>query len=343
MDLRALPKTELHLHLEGAVPDAALLELIRKYGDGKMFPDTEAVRAKLQHGDFSQFVEAWLWKNKYLREYDDFRLIAAGLARNLAGNGVWYAEVSFSPGDFQKHGLRLQPLAQAIRRGIDESGTTFNGSESIRINLIVDLVRDFGPERGLRWLEETREIAAESGIVAIGIGGQELEFPPEPYARIFRRAEAFGLHRVAHAGECAGAASVWAALNELGVERIGHGTRSFEDAALVAHLRRERIPLEVCLTSNVCTGVVPAIRQHPFPDYFRSGLRIALSSDDPAMFDTDIVAEYAKAKAEFELSDRELLRIARTGFEAAFLPEPDRAALLARFDAVTKLWPQDVQ
>ncbi|HEY6199711.1 MAG TPA: adenosine deaminase [Candidatus Binatia bacterium] len=338
MDIKALPKTELHLHLEGAVPHSALLELIRKYGDGKTFPDTDAIRAKLQHGNFSQFVAAWLWKNKYLREYEDFRLIAADLARNLASNGVWYAEVSFSPGDFQKHGLLLQPLAQAIRRGLQEFGAGDNGPTSIRINLIVDMVRDFGPERGLRWLEETREIAHDTGIVAVGIGGSEAEFPAAPYARLFRRAEEFGLHRVAHAGECAGAASIWAALNELGVERIGHGTRSFEDPALLVRLRRERIPLEICLTSNVCTGVVPAIRQHPFLHYFRSGLRITLSSDDPAMFDTDIAAEYARAQAEFELSDNELVRIARTGFEAAFLPEPDRAAFLARFDALAKPW-----
>jgi aminodeoxyfutalosine deaminase len=137
---------------------------------------------------------------------------------------------------------------------------------------------------------------------------------------------------VAHAGEAAGASSIWGALKSLGVERIGHGTRSFEDPVLVEHLCRGRIPIEVCLTSNVCTGVVDTLRSHPFLSYFQSGISITLSSDDPAMFDTDIIAEYEKAQSEFGLTDLDLVRIARTGFEVAFLSEADRVKLLKEFD-----------
>jgi adenosine deaminase len=126
--------------------------------------------------------------------------------------------------------------------------------------------------------------------------------------------------------------SIWGALESLGVERIGHGTRSFEDPALVEYLCRKQIPLEVCLTSNISTGVVDALRSHPFLRYFQSGIPITLSSDDPAMFDTDIIAEYEKAQNEFGLTDVELIRIARTGFEVAFLSETDRLELLKEFD-----------
>jgi adenosine deaminase len=241
--------------------------------------------------------------------------------------------VSFSPGDFQRQGLHLQPLAKAIRAGLDDASKDGNNGSEIEINLIVDLVRDCGPTLGARWLDETVEIARETGIVAIGLGGPELEFPPEPYAPVFRRAEALGFHRVAHAGEAAGASSIWGALKSLGVERIGHGTRSFEDPALVEYLYRQRIPLEVCLTSNVYTGVVNTLRSHPFLSYFQSGIPITLSSDDPAMFDTDIIAEYEKAQSEFGLVDAELIRIARTGFEAAFLNDTDRLKLLKEFDS----------
>lgn len=333
MDIAGLPKTELHLHLEGAIPHETLLDLVRKYGDGKIVPDLGTLKNRLRYREFGQFVQAWIWKNNYLREYEDFRLIAKALACELVARGVRYAEVSFSPGDFQRQGLHLQPLAKVIRAGLDEALRDNNSVSEIDINLIVDLVRDCGPQLGARWLDETVEIARETAIVAIGLGGPELEFPPEPYAPVFRRAEVVGLHRVAHAGEAAGASSIWGALKSLGVERIGHGTRSFEDPTLVEYLRRKRIPLEVCLTSNACTGVVNAVRSHPFPRYFQSGIPITLSSDDPAMFDTDIVAEYEKAQSEFKLTDVELVRIARTGFEVAFLSEAERLKLLKEFDS----------
>jgi adenosine deaminase len=333
MDLASLPKTELHLHLEGAVPHEILLDLVHKYGDAKIAPDLETLKTRLKFRNFSQFVDAWVWKNNCLREYEDFRLVARSLPRELAAKGIRYAEVSFSPGDFQRQGLHLQPLAKAIRAGLDDAARDRNNGSEIEINLIVDLVRDCGPTLGARWLDETVEIARETGIVAIGLGGPELEFPPEPYAPVFRRAEALGFHRVAHAGEAAGASSIWGALKSLGVERIGHGTRGFEDPALVEHICRERIPLEVCLTSNVYTGVVNTLRSHPFLSYFQSGIPITLSSDDPAMFDTDIIAEYEKAQSEFGLADAELIRIARTGFEAAFLSDTDRLKLLKEFDS----------
>jgi adenosine deaminase len=337
MDIAGLPKTELHLHLEGAIAHEILLDLVHKYGDEKTVPDLETLKSKLKYREFPQFVEAWIWKNKYLREYEDFRLIARSLSHELVAKGIRYAEVSFSPGDFQRQGLHLQPLAKAIRAGLNDALRDGNNGSQIEINLIVDLVRDCGPTLGARWLDETAEIARETGIVAIGLGGPELEFPPEPYAPVFRRADALGFHRVAHAGEAAGASSIWGALKSLDVERIGHGTRSFEDPALVEYLYRKRIPLEVCLTSNVRTGVVDTLRSHPFPSYFQSGIPITLSSDDPAMFDTDIIAEYEKARAEFGLSDTDLVHIARTGFEAAFLSEGDRLALLKEFDSKVQM------
>jgi Adenosine deaminase/Phosphorylase superfamily len=201
MDIAGLPKTELHLHLEGAIAHEILLDLVHKYGDGKIVPDLETLKTRLKYREFAQFVEAWLWKNNYLREYEDFRLIARSLSHELATKGIRYAEVSFSPGDFQRQGLHLQPLAKAIRAGLDDAWSDSNNGPQIKINLIVDLVRDCGPTLGARWLDETAEIACETGIVAIGLGGPELEFPPEPYAPVFRRAEALGFHRVAHAGD----------------------------------------------------------------------------------------------------------------------------------------------
>ena len=332
MDLLDLPKTELHLHLEGAIPPQALLQLIHKYGGAQEVPDLERLEARFRYRDFPHFIKTWLWMIRCLREYEDFRLIAAAVARQLAAQGVRYAELHFSPGDHQPRGLELQPLAAAIRAGFNDATADGQTHPAVRANLIVDLVRNYGPERGARRLEQAAEVADETGIVGIGIGGGEHGFPPEPYAPVYRRAEALGLHRVAHAGESAGPESIWGAVKTLGVERIGHGTRAFEDPALVAYLSEAGIPLEVCPTSNVCTGVVATLRDHPLAKYHRSGVRVTLSSDDPTMFGSDIVAEYRQARDVLGLGAADLVQIARTGFEVAFLSDDERTALLAEFD-----------
>ncbi|MAG36256.1 MAG: adenosine deaminase [Dehalococcoidia bacterium] len=328
MDLLALPKTELHLHLEGAIPQQTLLQLVHKYGGVDEVPDLEALQAKFRYRDFAHFIATWIWMVEYLREYDDLQLIATGVARALIAQGVRYAELHFSPSDYERHGLRLQPLALAVRAGLHEAARQPGASLASRFGLILDLGRDNGPEQGMRWLEEAAEVAAEAGILGIGLGGSEQRFPPEPYEPVYQRAEALGLHRVAHAGEAAGPESIWGAIKALGVERIGHGTHAIEDPALMAYLVQERIPLEVCLTSNVQTGAVATLRDHPLATYLRAGIRVTLSSDDPTMFGSDIVAEYRQARDVLGLNDDDLIQVARTGFEVAFLSDVERSELL---------------
>lgn len=338
MDLLALPKTELHLHLEGAMPQQTLLQLVHKYGGADEVPDLDALQARFRYRDFAHFIATWVWMVGYLREYEDFRLIATGVAQDLIAQGVRYAELHFSPSDYERHGLRLQPLALAVRAGLDEAIRKSGVTLASRFGLILDLGRDNGPEKGMRWLEEAAEVAAEAGILGIGLGGSEQRFPPEPYQPVYQRAAALGLHRVAHAGEAAGPESMWGAINALGVERIGHGTRTIEDPALLTFLARERIPLEVCLTSNVRTGVLAALHDHPLATYLRAGVPVTLSSDDPAMFGSDIVNEYRQARDVLGLSGDDLIQIARTGFEVAFLSEAERSELLAEFDQVVAGW-----
>jgi len=326
MDLRALPKTELHLHLEGAIPKEVFLSLIHKYGDANQVPDLAALNARLQYRDFTHFLASWIWMTGYLREAQDFTRIAGAVASVLATQGVRYAEVFYSPSLFLRHGLTVQDITTAVRAG-------FDGAEGApHIRLILDLSRNEGPELGLRLVEEAAEVAAEAGIVALGLGGPELEFPPEPYADVYRRAAELGLHRVCHAGEAAGPESVWGALRALGSERIGHGVRSIEDPELVAHLSERGIPLEVCPTSNLRTGVVSSIERHPIRQLVEAGVPITLSSDDPTFFGADILDEYHLLREVLGFSDSELVQIARTGFESAFVSEDERARLLAELD-----------
>lgn len=326
IDLVELPKTELHLHLEGAIPTSTLLALVRKYGTGTGIDGMAALLERLRFRDFAHFLETWMWMTDSVRELDDFELMAQGVAEGLAARGVVYAELHFSPPDFMRHGLTIAGIACAVRAGLEAA------QAGPRVGLIADLCRQYGPEKGARWLDEAAEVAGPAGIVGIGLGGPEHLAPPEPYEAVFRRAAELGLRRVAHAGEAASSKSVWGALRELGAERIGHGVSSIEDPKLVRHLAEKQIPLEICLTSNLCTRVVASLEEHPIRSLFDAEVKITLSSDDPTFFGADIVDEYRLLRERCGFTDHELLRIARNGFEAAFLEESERRVQLASFD-----------
>ena len=250
-----LPKVELHLHLEGAIPYDALWELVKKYGGTELVPSQEALISRFQYRDFPHFIETWIWKNQFLREYEDFAFIAEAVARDLAHQNIRYAEVFFSPPDFVRQGLQIERITEAVRKGLDKA-------PAIEVALVADLVRDFGAERAAMSLDAINEVKA-LGVVGVGIGGSEHDFPPELFETAFARARQLGFHTSAHAGEAAGPESIWGAIRALHVERIGHGTRAEEDARLLEYLVQHRIPIEMCPLSNVRTGVVASYNEHP--------------------------------------------------------------------------------
>ena len=212
-----LPKVELHIHLEGAIPHDAMWHLIQKYGGDPSVPDETALGERFRYRDFPHFLDTWGWKNQFLREYDDFTLIAEMAARDLAAQNVRYAEMFFSPSLFLRHGLGVQKLTEAVTAGLHRV-------HGIEIQLIADLVRDYGPEAEARTLAQLNEVKG-LGVVGIGIGGSEHEFPPRPFKPLYEEARRMGFHVNAHAGEAAGAVAVWDAILHLQVERIGHGVR----------------------------------------------------------------------------------------------------------------------
>ncbi len=255
-----VPKVELHLHLEGAIPLPAMWELIGKYGGDPSVPDFKTLQGRFEFRDFSHFIQVWVWHCGFLREYEDFSIIAEAVARSLAAQNVRYAESFYSPTDFRAHGLSVQGTTAAIRKGLDRV-------PEIQVALVADLVRDMGPERAARTLAEVNEVK-EMGVAGIGIGGSEQDFPPEPFEPVYQEARRLDLHTSAHAGEAAGAGSIWGAINSLRVERIGHGTRAEEDPSLLDYLARRGLPLEMCPLSNVRTGVVPSLLAHPIRRFF---------------------------------------------------------------------------
>jgi len=312
-----MPKVELHLHLEGAIPYWALWELVGKY-DNSSVADLDDLRSRFVYDNFSQFIDAWDWKDDFLREYDDFTFIAKAIAENLVSQNIMYAEVFFAPALFSRRGLSTQGLAAAIRQGLDEV-------PQAEVSLIVDLVRDTGPARAAETLREAYE-AQELGIVGVGLGGSEQRFPARAFGPVYEEARSLGFHTTAHAGEAAGPDSVWQAIEALRVDRIGHGVRAVEDPALMARLRDAQVPVEMCPTSNVSTRVVGSLSEHPVRAFFEAGIMLTVNTDDPQMFNTSLAREYWEIHDWHRFSKDEIRSLIRNAIEAAWLP-PGRKAM----------------
>lgn len=319
-----VPKIELHLHLEGAIPVEALFELMKKYGGDPIVKTREDLARKFQYTDFAHFIQAWLWKNRFLREYDDFEFIAEHVARDLLAQNIRYVEAHYSPPDHtRKSKLETAPLTEAFRRGLDKV-------KGIEIKLIADVVRDYGAASALRTVEEVAELNM-LGVIGIGLGGSEKEYPPEAFEQAFARARALGLHTTAHAGEVAGPESVWGAVKSLRAERVGHGTRAADDERLVAYLAESGIAIEMCPLSNLRTGSVSSIAEHPIRRFFDEGLLVTVSTDDPKMFNNSLHEEYRLLESQFGFTHDEIRRVILNGIEASWLPQERKHQLETSF------------
>lgn len=319
-DWTAMPKAELHLHLEGAIPVPTLWELIEHHGGDPVIKSQSELADWFTYRDFAHFMETWTWMNGFLRTHDDFTFAAEAVARHLVDQNILYVEAFFSPADFRGHGLEPQEIAKAIRTGLDRV-------DGVEVALIVDLVRDGGPEGTALTLQQIKDVAAETGVIGIGIGGVESANPPEQFAAVYDDARRAGFRLTAHAGEEAGPASVWGAIRSLGVERIGHGVRSIEDPALVDYLVEHQVPLEVCPTSNLRTGVVAHWDQHPVRELIDAGVLVTINTDDPAMFDANLAGEFSILETRFGLDDAILKRLSLAVVDASWADDATRARL----------------
>ena len=306
--IRDLPKVELHLHLEGAIPLNALLQLIEKYED-KDYITLSKLQQKFTYTNFTNFLDTWYWKNSYIREYEDYEFIAAQVAHNLIEQNIHYAEVYFSPSDFTKIDSRPQEIATSIRNGLDKF------SDKITVNLIPDLVRDNTPKTSL--LEKLFEVK-DQGIIGIGLGGDEATYPPKLFTGVYKLAKEMGFYLTCHAGEAAGPDYIWQALQTLGAERIGHGTNAVKDENLVEHLISEQIPVEMCPISNVRTSSVLTLKEHPIYEFYKKGMLVSVNTDDPKMFNTSLEKEYISLIDTFNLNLSDIFHLAQNSIKSAW-------------------------
>ncbi len=286
------PKIELHVHLEGTVRAATLLDIARR-NDVALPADTvEGLAGLYEFTDFEHFLQVWALTTGALRTADDFRQVVVDYAAEAAGHGAVYIEGIFSPSEPVRRGASYDEVFAGYCDGAAEAWER----HGVRVRLTPEVTRGFAVEEG----EATARHAvanAGRGLVGLGLGGSEAQFPPEPYQRAFALARADGLGSVPHAGEAVGPNSIRAALEVLGADRIRHGIRAVDDQALLREIADRGVVLDVCPISNVRTRVVSSLADHPLPQLVSAGIACSVSTDDPAMFDTDLTADYAAAQS----------------------------------------------
>jgi adenosine deaminase/aminodeoxyfutalosine deaminase len=301
--IAGLPKAELHIHLEGSVDPEAAAELAPEVSP-------ETIRALYAFTDFHGFLDTFGWVVKHMRTPEAYALVTRRLIEKLAAQNVRYAEIIMAAGVVLWKKQEFAPVFDAIRDAARGG--------PVKVRWIFDAVRQFGAGQAM---EVARLAAArqEEDVVAFGIGGDEEEGPAEWFGDAFRYARDAGLRLVAHAGESCGSESIRAAL-ALGAERIGHGIAAARDADLMRLLRERDIPLEVCITSNLVTGVVARLEDHPVRRLYDAGVPLVLNSDDPGMFGAWLADEYRLAARSFGFTEAELGGLAENSFRYAFAP-----------------------
>jgi aminodeoxyfutalosine deaminase len=325
--LRAAPKAELHVHLEGAILPETLLALARRNGVALPYDTVEGLRGWFAFRDFMHFIEVYVAVTRCLRTIEDYELIAYEFGAEMARQHVRYAEVTFSPSTHAWLGIPREVWFEGLTRGRKRAAVEFG----VTINWIFDIVRDATATEKADYATGVAIDGRHDGVVALGLGGLEDGRPPEPFAPWFERARAAGLHSIPHAGELVGPESVWGALRALGAERIGHGVRSIEDPALVAHLAEQGIAIEVCPTSNVRLGIYQDYSAHPLRRLYDAGVTLTINSDDPPLFSTTLNDEVCTLAGPFGLEVDQIDAILLNGVRHSFLPEGERTALEAAF------------
>jgi aminodeoxyfutalosine deaminase len=312
-ELLAMVKADLHVHLVGSAAPHTVAALAARYPEGGVPAD--GLREFFAFRDFAHFLRVYTVVSALVRTPGDIVTLVAGLAEDMRAQGTVYAEVTVTPVSHLKAGIGPDELAQALDAGAADARD--------RYGIELAWVYDISGRDGREGAQRTLDVALHhppAALVGFGLGGPEAGVRRADYRDEFAAARAAGLHSVPHAGESLGPDEVWAAVDVLGAERIGHGIAAAADPRLLDRLREDRITLEVCPSSNVATGVVPSLAAHPLPGLLAAGVPVVLGSDDPPMFGTTLVDEYRRARDHLGLTAGQLRALARASIDASFAP-----------------------
>jgi adenosine deaminase len=327
-----MPKVELHLHLEGSIDPATVLELARRNTIDLGVRTAQETEALYAYRDFPHFIDTFVRICECLRRPEDFTLVVERLGARLAAQNVRYAEVHFNPEPhLRKRGIAFGPLLDAMNVG----RRVVRARHGVKLRWIADGIRDAdsGPVSVTRTVDWMIESGHERGVVALGLGGLEDGYPAARFADDFARARAAGFHVTVHAGEITGPEAIRETVKAIEPDRIGHGIAAVHDPALMSDLARRQIPLEVCPVSNLRTGAVARLEDLRLRELDEAGVILTLNTDDPPMFHTSMTNEFAVAADVFGFTLDDLHRFTLNAAHAAFLPPNERETLVARIDA----------
>jgi adenosine deaminase len=327
--IRAMPKVELHVHLEGAIRPETLLQLARRNNSELPYYTVEELRDWYTFRDFPHFVEIYVKISSCLKNADDIELIAREFLQGQADQNIRYTEVTYT----------AYTLFQFCNISFDDQFVALNRARrwaeqelGVTMNVIVDIAREVTPQVGMVTAEQVIKNYG-NGVAALGLGGYEIGHPPDKFRDSFDMVNAAGIPCILHAGETGGPESIWGAIRVGKTRRIGHGVRCLQDESLVAYLAERQIPLEVCPTSNVCLGVAPSIARHPIQTLMDKGLYITLNSDDPPMFNTTLTDEYLKCADAFAWDGVTCENLVLRALAVSLLPPQAKKKLESEFRA----------
>lgn len=323
--IKSLPKLEQHVHIVGSTKPETFLWLIEDSGSELPYETLEDLQEFYTYRNFPHFIEIYGKVNDTINKESHYERITYEMLESQAACNVRHVEAIFSAWDHTRRGLDYGLMVDAINKGIRRAKRKWGVSCTIRI----DLVRNYGPEVGMKVLDLIEEKG--DNILAIDTGGSEHGYPPAPYRDCYRRAREIDLHTVAHQGEGAGADYVWECIEALKPERIGHGVAAGEDPALMQAIRERGIAIECCPVSNIRTAAVPSWGRHPIRRFIENGIRVSVNSDDPPMFGTDMNNEYLQLHRNMGFTVEELFRVSMDSIETSFLQEEEKMRLRKEF------------
>ena len=328
IDTLALPKAELHLHIEGTFEPELIFAIGARNRVAVPYANVDELRHAYNFTDLQSFLNLYYAGMNVLREERDYYDLTSAYLRRAAAQGVRHAEIFFDPQAHTDRGVVLPVvvggIAQALADGERDLGITSH--------MIACFLRDLSAESAMATLESMIALG-NPRIVAVGLDSAEMGNPPSKFTAVYDRARAEGLLAVAHAGEEGPPAYIWEALDLLKVARVDHGVRCLEDAALVERLRRQKTPLTVCPLSNVRLKVVRNLAEHPLKKMLDAGLLATVNSDDPAYFGGYVGDNFAASASALQLSDAELVTLAKNSFQASFISDAAKASFLQSIDA----------